>query len=268
MKTRIISGCVMAPMFVFLILGGWWLFGLCLILSCMAMWEFWKGFAALNLKPNVFFGYGFYALYALIIAICFEIGNVYELYNELFAIWLFLLISSSVVLAVFTKGNDIYKGPLAALGVLYIGFFLSHVVLVERTGPTSRFVWIIFLSAFGSDIAAYFTGLYFGTKHIFTVVSPKKTLEGCIGGVIGSIILCTLFGIFFCKGYVLHCMILGMFSSVFSQLGDLTASAFKRKMGIKDYSNLIPGHGGIMDRFDSVIFSAPLVFYYIKVFVK
>lgn len=269
MKTRILSACfIVAPMAVFLFLGGWWLFGLCTVISAIAMWEFWKGFEALGLKSSIVLGYILYAIYAVIVAVCFEINNTIKEYDYYLSIWLFLVISSSVVLAVFTKEHDIYKGPLAALGVLYVGFFQTHVVLVERTAPDKDFIWIIFLCAFGTDVAAYFSGYFFGKHKITPVVSPKKTLEGCIGGVIGSAVLCMIFGNLFIKDFVVHCMFIGLFGSVISQFGDLTASAFKRKMGIKDYGKLIPGHGGMMDRFDSVIFTAPFIYYYLKVFIK
>ena len=111
---------------------------------------------------------------------------------------------------------------------------------------------------------AYFTGLAMGKHKLCPHLSPKKSVEGAVGGVIGSVILCLLFGHFFVPDFKALCLIIGFFGSVVSQLGDLSASAFKRQMGIKDYGNLIPGHGGILDRFDSVLFTAPVVFYCIE----
>ena len=94
-------------------------------------------------------------------------------------------------------------------------------------------------------------------------LSPKKTIEGAVGGVVGSAVLCGIFGYFFYPTMMVHCMIIGVLGGMVAEAGDLTASMFKRGMGIKDYGHLIPGHGGIMDRFDSVIFVAPAVCYYI-----
>ena len=102
-------------------------------------------------------------------------------------------------------------------------------------------------------------------------ISPKKTWEGAVGGVIGAVILCGVFGLIMYgdRGEIfIHCMVMGFFGALFGMAGDLIASAFKRKMGIKDYGNLIPGHGGILDRFDSVILVAPFVYYYILIFIR
>ena len=110
---------------------------------------------------------------------------------------------------------------------------------------------------------AYFSGYLLGKHKLCPHISPKKTIEGSVGGVIGSVVLSGLFGYFFMDDVLVHCMIIGVLGGIISQFGDLTASVFKRKMGIKDYGNLIPGHGGILDRFDSVLFTGPMVYYYI-----
>ena len=142
-------------------------------------------------------------------------------------------------------------------------YFSFHVTLVDRTGDTGILVWLVIFGAFGTDVMAYFAGVALGKHKLCPSISPKKTIEGSIGGILGSVIICGAFGAVFAKEYLIHCLILGLLCGVFSQFGDLTASIFKRKMGIKDYGNLIPGHGGILDRFDSVLFTAPLVYYYI-----
>ena len=110
---------------------------------------------------------------------------------------------------------------------------------------------------------AYFTGMLLGKHKLCPKISPKKTIEGSIGGILGSVILCAAFSAIFVPQLLVHSIIIGVLGGIISQFGDLTASIFKRKMGIKDYGNLIPGHGGILDRFDSVLFTAPMVYYYI-----
>ncbi|MBR6258404.1 MAG: phosphatidate cytidylyltransferase [Lachnospiraceae bacterium] len=127
-------------------------------------------------------------------------------------------------------------------------------------------VWMTFISAWGSDTCAYFTGVIFGKHKITPRLSPKKSVEGCIGGVIGAGLLGLIYGLILKHlgripaeslwAYPL----LGTCGSVVGQIGDLAASAIKRDFGIKDYGKVIPGHGGVMDRFDSVIFTAPLIY--------
>jgi phosphatidate cytidylyltransferase len=136
------------------------------------------------------------------------------------------------------------------------------VALVDRLPQVGLMVWLIFLTAFGTDIAAFFTGSAFGRHKLCPSISPSKTVEGAVGGVAGSILVCGAFGYLFMPELLIHCLIIGAAGSVVSQFGDLTASIFKRNLGIKDYGTLIPGHGGILDRFDSVLFTAPFVYYY------
>ena len=146
--------------------------------------------------------------------------------------------------------------------------------MIDRTEIYSGMVWLVLLSAFCTDIFAYFTGVFLGKHKLCPNLSPKKTIEGAIGGTVGSIVCCGLFGKFLIPvvsgvysaampDMTVHCLIIGFIGAIMAQCGDLTASAYKRKMGIKDYGTLIPGHGGIMDRFDSVLFTAPVVYYYI-----
>ena len=126
-------------------------------------------------------------------------------------------------------------------------------------------VWMVFVSSWISDTFAYLTGMLLGRHKLAPVLSPKKSIEGSIGGIAGSSLAGALFGFIFSSkagqeiNMVVVCALLGAFGSVISQIGDLAASAIKRNCEIKDYGHLIPGHGGIMDRFDSVLFVAPLM---------
>jgi phosphatidate cytidylyltransferase len=139
----------------------------------------------------------------------------------------------------------------------------------------NHFVFIVLIIAFGTDIFAYFTGMLIGKHKLAPNISPKKTIEGSIGGIIGTILLCSIF--FFFTQYfeftkmaifssIMDGLIYGLFGSVVAQTGDLSFSAIKRKAGIKDYGNLIPGHGGVLDRIDSVLFVSPFVFIIIMLY--
>ena len=127
----------------------------------------------------------------------------------------------------------------------------------------SILIWLVFITAFGTDVCAYFAGVTLGKHKLCPKISPKKSIEGSVGGILGSTVLSIVFACIFAEELLVHCIVIGVLGGVISQFGDLTASIFKRKMGIKDYGKLIPGHGGIMDRFDSVLFTGPMVFYYI-----
>lgn len=150
-----------------------------------------------------------------------------------------------------------------AFAFLYAPVMLSFVELTREVSGGEYLVWIILISSWGCDTCAYVVGMLIGKKRIFPVLSPKKSLEGCIGGVVGAALLGVLYGLFVTGNTAEE---LGVFAlicamgAVVSMVGDLAASAIKRNRGIKDYGKLIPGHGGVMDRFDSVIVTAPIVY--------
>ena len=125
-------------------------------------------------------------------------------------------------------------------------------------------IWYVFLASWLTDVFAYLTGKAVG-KHHFTDISPNKTIEGCIGGTLGATILIVIYTILLNKfaGFNINVIIVtlvGIVLSIIGQIGDLSASCIKRHVGIKDYSDLIPGHGGMVDRLDSVIFIAPFAY--------
>lgn len=126
--------------------------------------------------------------------------------------------------------------------------------------------WMIFISAWASDTCAYFVGVMLGRHKLAPTLSPKKSIEGAIGGVLGATIAGGIYGKIleycgiFTGGGILIFALLGMCGSIVAQIGDLAASAIKRNFDIKDYGNCIPGHGGVLDRFDSVIFTSPLIY--------
>ncbi|MBR3296548.1 MAG: phosphatidate cytidylyltransferase [Firmicutes bacterium] len=267
MNRRLLGALCLVPLIIFVVIGGWANLFACVAVSVIAMFEFYRGFTNINLRPNIFIGYGFYILWiAIVIKVGFFTGG--EGLAWAVMLWLFLAVAGTLLYSVFSDSNDVFEGPLGLLGTLYIGLFMSHFILIERTGDTAILRYLVLIASSGSDICAYYTGLFIGKHPLNKKVSPKKTVEGSLGGVVGSLVLCTLFGLIFARQYILHCALIGIFGSVFSELGDLVASAFKRRMGIKDFGDIIPGHGGMLDRFDSWCFCAPLVYYYIILFIR
>ena len=261
MKTRVLSGLLMAPLLGIIYLGGYFLLAFVVLLSVVGLHEFNKGFNNMGIKPSTNIGIGATAaLYAFHQLMGGE-ANVY------LPIWIVLVVIA-VCLELLNVNKKRVEDVMATLiGIVYIVLFAYHMVLIENLPDYSILIWLTLLSAFGTDTMAYFSGFLFGKHKLCPNLSPKKTIEGAIGGAIGSVIFTGLFGLFFAKDVIVHCIIIGIIGGVFSQFGDLTASAFKRKMGIKDFGNLIPGHGGVMDRVDSLIFIAPLVYYYITIVI-
>ncbi len=264
MKTRIISGLVMAPLLIVLYLGGWWLWAAALLIASMGLQEFYRGWGSIDVHPSASIGYIMTVL-LFVTAIPLNIAeesSVPQFYENMMVIciWLFLTVAVSLIYGWKIDKRGPYDSIATVTGLVYIPFFTYHMVLIDMT-DYSLFIWIVVIAAFGSDIFAYFTGYFLGKHKMAPVLSPKKTIEGAVGGLIGSSVLAWLFGFIFMREMALVCLVLGLVGGAAGMAGDLTASAFKRKMGIKDYGDLIPGHGGIMDRFDSVIFVAPVVYY-------
>jgi len=159
---------------------------------------------------------------------------------------------------------------ITIFGVLYVPFLLSFLTLTRNLIHGSFFIWLIFIGAWITDTFAYFTGVAIGKRKL-TAVSPKKTLEGSIGGIAGCIASTVIYGILignYIEGIPLyHFAAIGALNGVLSQVGDLAASAVKRHAGIKDYGNIMPGHGGVLDRVDSILFTAPAVYLYIIILI-
>jgi phosphatidate cytidylyltransferase len=165
------------------------------------------------------------------------------------------------------QGPDMITVGGVILGILYIPVLMSHFILIRKTPSGVLWIFFILVLAFTGDIAAYYVGRSLGKRKVLPQVSPGKTVEGTIGLVAGSITGCLLFRQFFFPLVpVGHAVILGLVGSIIGQLGDLSESALKRSAGVKDSGTLLPGHGGILDRLDCLMFVTPFVYYY-RVFI-
>jgi len=260
-KTRLFSGIILIIlMLLFIIPGGnLLLFGVA-FLALVAMMEILR-IAKVNKMPLGWLGYvAVFLIYVLLYL------NRIEKLVPLLVIYLI------AVMAVYVVSFPKYKAEqvlYAAFGFLYAGLLISYVYQVRELPGGAFSVWLIFIAAWGSDTCAYCAGMLFGKHKAFPVLSPKKSWEGCIGGVVGAALIAVIYCFvmnqwfgqsFFAVQYALVCAC----GSVISQVGDLAASAIKRNNDIKDYGRLIPGHGGVLDRFDSVIFVAPIVYYLLQ----
>ncbi len=161
------------------------------------------------------------------------------------------------------KGLALKDAFLCMLSGMVLPFMLSGLVRIFVSDSGIYYIWIPFILAFGSDTGAYFTGLAFGKHKLCPVVSPKKTVEGLVGGIVCAMLCMLAYGLILQLGFHKEVsfpalLIYGLLGSLGGVFGDLSLSVVKRQTGIKDYGTLIPGHGGILDRFDSVLVTAPL----------
>ena len=150
------------------------------------------------------------------------------------------------------------------IGIFYVVFFIMFVAFIDGMKDGKILIWYAIFAAWGTDVFAYIVGKCIG-KHKFSKVSPKKTIEGCIGGTVGAVILMLIYTYvannFWGTNYsYLFITEIGILLSLIGQIGDFAASSIKRFVDIKDYSHLIPGHGGMLDRIDSLIFLAPFAY--------
>ncbi len=158
--------------------------------------------------------------------------------------------------------------PILLFGVMYIGLTFGHFLMIRKLPDGPFLIFFILLVSWGADAAAYFVGRTYGSRPLAPILSPKKTIEGLVGGILGAILIGWLSSLWFLPSFTLiDCFVLGIILTLLGTIGDLSESAFKRQTGAKDSGNLIPGHGGFLDRIDSLLLTVP-TFYYYMVFIK
>ena len=258
-KTRLLSGIVLvAAALVLIITGGDVLLFSTLLISYIGMFELYRIFHVEKELPGIV-GY--------LAATVFYCNLKWAFLPDLMVVVLGFLMALMFVY-VFTYPKYKTEQMLAVFfGVFYVAVMLSYVYQTRMLTAGAYIVWLIFLCSWGCDTCAYLTGVTCGKHKMAPVLSPKKSVEGAVGGVAGAALLGFLFATVFGGKMTelmyprLACTLACAIAAVISQIGDLAASAIKRNHDIKDYGNLIPGHGGILDRFDSMLFTAPAIFF-------
>lgn len=261
LNSRYLGAAVITPIVIFIALGGVWLKFFTMAISLIALHEFYKAIEEKKFKPISIFSYALLLIY-------YFIGNDFTKIMHILVICFILLLMFTVINQKYT----FVDASVTLLGFVYVGILFSFIPLVNNKIGGQYLVWLIFFGSWVADSAAYYSGKYLGKRKLCPTVSPNKTIAGAVGGFLGSTIWCGLYGVIFAsKGTnvdVIHFFLIGALCGIMGQFGDLVASAIKRFVGIKDYGNLIPGHGGILDRFDSIMFNAAVVFYYLTFIVK
>lgn len=246
------------------LLGGKFLLGSVAILSLLALYEFYHVFT-LERKPIAWFGYAMGMAYDLFLGY----GNQKFLFF-FFLIFLCFLLSYYVFLF---PSISISQVQTILFGFFYVNVLFGLLYQIRILQDGLAWIVFVFIGAWGSDTVAYCIGSYFGKHKMTPRLSPKKTIEGAVGGIAGSMIIGCIYAA--CLHHIQSApdlsiggvAILCGLTSIFAQLGDLAASGMKRNYGIKDYGKIIPGHGGILDRFDSILFTAPIIFFVITIII-
>ena len=263
MKTRLIVAAVCLPLIfiVLFFLPPYVVAGVVSVISAVAAYE---------LLHSVWGkGNDRIRIYTTFSAALIPVGAYFEITELVFAavfLTLMCLLFTEAIIVFRTIRKITFSQILIALfaGAL-VPLMLSSLVNLKLMPEGRFFVLLPVISAFLTDAGAYFTGLAFGKKKAFPLVSPKKTVEGCIGGLVVGTAALLIYGVilvFTTFHYVVFWALLlyGVIGAVITQLGDLSFSLIKREFDVKDYGRLIPGHGGMLDRFDSMIFAAPAMY--------
>lgn len=257
--TRLISGIILVLLsIVFVGQGGALLFGVTALISIIGLFELYR-VLGIEKKSLAVVGY---------ITACSYYGILWFEGQRYITLMIIASLMAMMALYVFTfpkyKTEEITG---AFFGVCYVPVMLSFLYQTRAMNDGAYLVWLILLSSWGCDTCAYCSGMLLGRHKLAPVLSPKKSIEGAIGGALGAALLGFLYAVVFggnmseLDNPQVACTAACAIAAVISQIGDLAASAIKRNHGIKDYGHLIPGHGGILDRFDSMIFTAPAIYF-------
>lgn len=262
-RTRLISGIVLVILaLVFIINGGWVLWSVSLILSLIGLMELYRVFRVHKTGLG-FTGYVLTVVYYVLLAG----ASVFHMpINWLLYVMIVMMVFLFIMVNRYPKYHS-SQIMQAVFGILYVGVMFSFLYQTRMLQNGTYTVWLIFISSWGCDTCAYCVGKLIGRHKMSPVLSPKKSVEGAIGGVAGTMLLTYIYAcIFAVQMDITHIQVciltlISAAGALLSMVGDLTASAIKRNYDVKDYGKLIPGHGGVLDRFDSVIFTAPVIYF-------
>lgn len=266
MLKRTISAIVGLPfLFAVLIIGKTPLFISVIIVSLIALREFYNACKS-KFKPMEVVGYIGAIAILLLINFEFESINQMDKFYYMSMLFFIIIVILNTVKIIHNKYSFVDIG-ITLYGLVYIPFLFSHIILINKQ-PNNIIIWLIFITAWGTDTFAYFSGYFFGKRKLCPSISPKKTVEGAIGGTLGSMVTSLVFGYLFLRDYLIVIAFAGIIGSILAQIGDLSASLIKRYTSVKDFGNIMPGHGGVLDRFDSILFTAPTVYYILIFFIN
>ncbi len=253
LKERVLTALAGLPIFIFFIYqGGYWMFGAILVLTLIGSYEFFHAFQNIEIHPFMITG----MLGSLVQTFCFM--QEYYLYGLLAH---FVILAVNFLILIFHQKHTVMDLIVTHFGIFMISLIIPLFYLLRMSENGLKYVLLPFIIAWGSDIFAYFVGINFGKHKLCPEISPKKSVEGAIGGIVGSMVCVTIYhlAMHFQSNLILTILMGGVLSAA-AQVGDLAFSMIKRYCKIKDFGKLLPGHGGILDRFDSVFFVTPMIY--------
>ncbi len=264
MKTRVISGAILIVVLVSaLYYGGFYLWTLLFLVSMIGLWEFYRALKGADTEAEAEtwkVRLSRMDAAGLLCAACYNVSLLlWGSAERSFMVLCLLIVVCMAVYVLSYPALSSSQAMSAVFGIVYIPVMLGFIYLARIQENGKSLMVVIFISSWVCDTFAYFTGVLIGSHRLAPVLSPKKSVEGSIGGIAGAFAVGWGFGSLM-GGNPLIFAAVSAVGAVISQFGDLFASAVKRDHGIKDYGRLIPGHGGILDRFDSVIMVAPVVY--------
>ena len=265
LKMRVLTSVICAPILIIILLCPSILVTLTVIAASMiGLYEYYKAVGLLAHRGLCAMG--------IVAAVIIPVGLMLSIQETLILVYVYV-VALFLIMLIYNKRVKASDIAMLLLGIIYIPYFLSYIIHIRSMEFGRFFIWFVFIGAFSTDTCAYFAGRMFGRHKLCPDISPKKTVEGAIGGVVGGGIMFVLFGIVVNNAFVgflggrqfnlLLLFVLGLIAAVISEIGDLVASSIKRQYDIKDFGNILPGHGGILDRCDSIILVAPTIFLFL-----
>ncbi len=261
MKTRIWTGVIGLPLLIFILYtGGFILVVGVSILAFVGTMEYTRAINKM-IRPKM----------NVVLMIILTVMLMVTIKLDYYFLMPVLLVAFIIIFCyeILSGNAGIERGSATLMGLIYVPIMFGHLFLFETVNKGPYYMWLIFVIAFTTDTAAYFIGKSIGNRKIAPLISPKKTIAGSVGGVVVAALCTILYGTIlssyfsFVLPWYLY-LIVGVFGSIAGQCGDLTASMIKRKAKIKDFGTILPGHGGILDRFDSILFIIPLIYIFAK----
>lgn len=261
MKDRVIGGIFVILMTLIMLLPGGIVSAVVLaVISSIGIYELYRVY---SLEKTVLAGLAYAETIIFYGLLYFE--QEYFLPPFILAVLMILLVIYVIMFPKY-KDKDVEK---AFFGFIYLTVMLSYVYRLRSLEAGLMLSFFILISTWGNDVFAYLVGSAIGKHQFSPKVSPNKSIEGFIGGILGAAFVSYIYA-FFLKDNIpfrpIYCAVIAALGAIPAVIGDLAASAIKRDNEIKDYGHLIPGHGGIVDRFDSVIFTAPIIYYLVELF--